>query len=100
MLKYGEKDTDGNNFLNYKEASLSGYKYEYHTGNGTNDGAHRGWSGCTSNPYKDDNVNGTTTTADGTTDANHDGVIDAADKGYYEFTGLAPGNYSDRKSVV
>lgn len=38
------------------------------------------------------NIIATTTTADGSSDANGDGVVNAADIGYYNFAGILPGS--------
>jgi len=40
------------------------------------------------------NIVATTVVGDGTTDANGDGIVDDADVGYYNFTGLLAGDYT------
>ncbi len=81
-------------FGNYKETSLSGYKYHDLNADGDRDAEDVGLGGWTINLYKDGVFVKSVVTADGTTDANGDGTIDANDVGYYAFTGLAPGNYT------
>ncbi len=85
----------GNNFLNFEEIEISGFKYEDQDGDGTKDGVDLGLGGWKIDLYED--VDG-----DGVIDAGVDLVIATATTadgsgsdpiGYYEFTGLAPGSY-------
>ena len=79
------------NFANFETFTLSGHKYTDVTGNGiTSDDTGLGgvkiFVDLTGNGLSADDPQ--TTTSDGSTDANHDGVINAADVGYWELTGL------------
>ena len=85
--------------------SISGYKFNDLNGNATwNQPGELGLGDWTINLYLDANDNGipepselyaSTVTSDGTTDANGDGVINAADLGYYAFNGLPSGTNKD-----
>ena len=89
----GTSGTDQGNldFANFETFTLSGHKYTDVTGNGiTSDDTGLGgvkiFVDLTGNGLSADDPQ--TTTSDGSTDANHDGVINAADVGYWELTGL------------
>ncbi|HET9145517.1 MAG TPA: hypothetical protein VFN81_05430 [Sphingomicrobium sp.] len=79
------------NFGNFETFTLSGHKYTDASGDGiTSDDTGLGgvtiFVDMTGNGLSADDPQ--TTTSNGSTDANHDGVIDAADVGYWELTGL------------
>ena len=79
------------NFGNFETFTLSGHKYTDVTGNGissddTGLGGVTIFVDMTGNGLSADDPQ--TTTSDGSNDANHDGVINAADVGYWELTGL------------
>src|SRR4029079_18760501 len=83
------------NFGNFETFTLSGHKYTDVTGNGissddTGLGGVTIFVDMTGNGLSADDPQ--TTTSDGSTDANHDGVVDAADVGYWELTGLTAAN--------
>jgi len=85
-LTLGENDTVGNDFLNYKEASLSGYKYSDLNDNGVKDPTEPGLAGWTILLTGTDGL-GNAVSLTTTTDAN----------GHYEFDHLAPGTYSTQE---
>ena len=74
------QDSTGNNFGNFQNASISGYKFNDLNGNGVADSGEAHLSGWTINLYKGSAVNPTATTA---TDGS----------GNYSFTNLAPDTY-------
>jgi hypothetical protein len=86
----------GKDFDNAKNGSISGYKWNDLNADTVWDANEPGLGGFTIELYKNDgdgDVDGVAVSSDGTTDANGDGSIDALDLGYFQFTGLTPGEY-------
>jgi hypothetical protein len=90
------------------QGAISGYKWNDLDGDGVWDANEPGLSGWTIQLYKDDGDNvfdpgdslvGTRTTADGSTDANGDGTISAADLGFYKFAPVLRGTYFVREAT-
>ncbi len=82
----------------YRPASLSGSVYVDASRDGVRQAGEAGIAGVTITLSGTDGlgnaVNQTTVTADGTTDANGDGLINALDRGFYQFKNLRPGTYT------
>ncbi len=89
-LTSGESET-AKDFGNFQKAKLSGYKYNDLDGDGQRDGGEPGLEGWEIKLYGDTDGGGTLNDLIGTTttDAN----------GYYEFTGLTPGDYRTEETL-